>query len=213
MEENRFIYEPHCHTSETSRCGQSTGKEMVQAHYKRGYTGIFITDHFLNGNTIVSNTLPWKNRIDGFCRGYEMAKEEGDKIGLDVFFGFEYCYQHADFLIYNLDKEWLLNHENIDICEPREAFKIMREDGGFIIHAHPFRERDYINHIHLFPRDIDGVEVYNARQAKAFGMNERAVVYARMYELTQTAGADSHNAETRLGSGIVGGKKLKTSKD
>ena len=106
-----------------------------------------------------------------------------------------------------------MNHENIDICEPREAFKIMREDGGFIIHAHPFRERDYINHIHLFPRDIDGVEVYNASQAKDFGMNERAVVYARMYDLPQTAGSDSHNAENLLGSGIVVPKKIETCKD
>ena len=68
-----------------------------------------------------------------------------------MFFGFEFGVHAADFLVYNLDKEWLLQHEDIDRENARKAFALMRRDGGFIIHAHPFRERDYIDHIELFP--------------------------------------------------------------
>ena len=80
---------------------------MARAYKEMGYTGLIISDHFLNGNTTVDKTLPWEQQVAEFERGYLAAKEEGDKIGLDVFFAWE-CSMSGDFLIYGLDKEWLL---------------------------------------------------------------------------------------------------------
>lgn len=197
-----YRYETHMHTAEGSGCASATGAEMARAHKEKGWSGIFVTDHFFNGNTAVPRELPWQERVELFCKGYENALEEGKKIGIDVFFGFEYCYQAADFLVYNLDKQWLLGHEDIDRWPPREAFAQMREDGGFIVHAHPFRERNYINHIHLFPRDVDGVEAVNGGQIQYPEMNERAALYAKMYDLPVTAGSDSHHLSGLFGSGI-----------
>ena len=48
-----YKYETHMHTAEASACATSTGAEMARAHKEAGYTGIFITDHFFNGNTTV----------------------------------------------------------------------------------------------------------------------------------------------------------------
>lgn len=197
-----YRYETHMHTVEGSACGRSTGKEMVRAYKEAGYTGVFVTDHFFNGNCAVDRSLSWEEKVEQFCKGYENAKEEGDKIGLDVFFGFEYCVDAADFLVYNLSKEWLLKYPDIDRWEPRRAFAQMHADGGFIVHAHPFRERDYINHIHLFPRDVDGVEILNGGQLREPWMNERAKIYAMMYELPVTSGSDSHNAAGLPGCGV-----------
>lgn len=197
-----YKYETHMHTAEGSACASATGAEMARAHKEKGWSGIFVTDHFFNGNSAVPRELPWRERVELFCKGYENALEEGKRIGLDVFFGFEYCYQAADFLVYNLDKQWLLEHEDVDRWSPREAFAQMREDGGFIVHAHPFRERDYINHIHLFPRDVDGVEAVNGGQIQYPEMNERAALYAKMYDLPVTAGSDSHHLSSLFGSGI-----------
>ena len=42
---------------------------------------------------------------------------------------------------------------------------IVRENGGYIVHAHPFREKANaysIDMIRLMPRDVDAVETYNA---------------------------------------------------
>ena len=197
-----YKYETHMHTAEGSACASATGAEMARAHKEKGWSGIFVTDHFFNGNSAVPRELPWRERVELFCKGYENALEEGKRIGLDVFFGFEYCYQAADFLVYNLDKQWLLEHEDVDRWSPREAFAQMREDGGFIVHAHPFRERDYINHIHLFPRDVDGVEAVNGGQIQYPEMNERAALYAKMYDLPVTAGSDSHHLSALFGSGV-----------
>jgi len=197
-----YRYETHMHTVEGSACGRSTGKEMVRAYKEAGYTGVFVTDHFFNGNCAVDRDLSWEEKVEQFCKGYENAKEEGDKIGLDVFFGFEYCVDAADFLVYNLSKEWLLKYPDIDKWEPRRAFAQIHADGGFIVHAHPFRERDYINHIHLFPRDVDGVEILNGGQLREPWMNERAKIYAMMYELPVTSGSDSHYAGGLPGCGV-----------
>ena len=180
------------HTNEGSACGKSTGAEMARSYKEQGYTGIFVTDHFFNGNCAVDRSLPWEKKIELFCKGYENAKEEGDRIGLQVFFGFEYGVNAADFLVYNLDKEWLLAHPDIDKMNAREVFRLMHQDGGFIVQAHPFRERNYIDHIQLYPRDVDGVEVFNGAQKNDDYMNDRGKLYAMMYELPQTAGSDSH---------------------
>ena len=124
--------------------------------------------------------------------------------------GFEYAYHGAEFLVYNLDKNWLLNHEDIDLRSPRWALGQMHQGGAIIIQAHPFRERDYIDHIQLFPRDIDGVEAVNAAHLGAEGrrMNERAFAYARMFDLPVTAGSDSHSVGRMFGGGVELDEKL-----
>lgn len=205
-----YRYETHMHTSEGSACAISTGAEMARAHKDAGYTGIFITDHFFNGNTAVPRDLPWRERVERFCLGYENAWEEGEKIGLQVFFGFEYAYQGAEFLIYNLDKRWLLEHEDIHRMDTRQALQLMRQDGGFAIQAHPFRERGYIDHFQLYPRDIDGVEGINAAHQGPEGalMNQRALTYAKMFDLPSTSGSDTHSAQQLHGGGVAFAEKL-----
>ena len=68
-----YKYETHMHTSEGSACGKSTAAEMVRSYKEQGYTGIFVTDHFFNGNCAVDRSLNWEEKIDLFCRGYENA--------------------------------------------------------------------------------------------------------------------------------------------
>lgn len=210
-----YLYETHLHTCQASACASATGAQMARVHKEAGYTGVFITDHFFNGNTCIPPEMPWKERVALFCRGYEDAWEEGQKIGLQVFFGFEYNYHGAEFLIYNLDKQWLLDHENIDRLSPRKALALMRRDGGFVVQAHPFRERDYIDHFQLFPRDIDGVEAINAAHMGEAGkkMNQRAFQYAEMFDLPVTSGSDSHHANSLYGGGVRTPERMETPLD
>ena len=49
-----YRYETHMHTSQASACAFSTGAEMARAYAAAGYTGIFITDHFFNGNSCIT---------------------------------------------------------------------------------------------------------------------------------------------------------------
>ena len=209
-----FRYDTHLHTSQASACAFSTGAEMARAYAAAGYTGIFITDHFFNGNSCVPRDLPWAQRVERFCAGFEDAKVEGEKLGLQVFFGFEFNDSGAEFLIYNLDKQWLLEHENIDRMPTRKALSLMRQEGGFVVQAHPFRERGYLDHIQLYPRDVDAVEAVNSSHLGEEGrkMNERAFLYAKMFDLPVTAGSDSHR-EAFLPGGVEVTERFETSRD
>lgn len=210
-----YRYETHLHTRQGSACASASGAEMARAHKEAGYAGIFITDHFFNGNCAVSRDLPWAQRVEEYCRGYEEAKAEGEKIGLQVFFGLEYNYHGTEFLIYNLSKQWLLEHPDIDKVHTRTALAMMREDGAFVIQAHPFRERNYIDHFQLFPRDIDGVEAINAAHLGEEGrkMNQRAFQYAEMFDLPVTAGSDSHHTNLLFGGGVESPVRFETPTD
>ena len=195
-----YKYETHAHTSETSKCSRIGGAELARYYKSIGYTGLIITDHYFNGNTTVPRELLWEERVQLFCEGYEAAKAEGDKIGLDVFFAWEYSWGGNDFVIYGLDKDWILANPDQLTWKPREYMTKVREAGALVIHAHPFREAGYIEAVRLIPRDVDGVEVINA--ARADEDNRRADWYAESYGLLKSAGSDNHSGKCGRLAGV-----------
>ncbi len=214
MEQKEYRYETHMHTAESSACACSTGEEMARAYREAGYTGIVITDHFFYGNTAVDRKLSWSAWVERFCLGYEHAKKCGDEIGLQVFFGWESCYKGTEFLVYGLDKEWLLTHPGIRDATVEEQYQMVHEGGGMISHAHPFREEPYIPEIRLYPEYVDAVEGVNATHTspESFAhrnpvFNERALAYGREHKLALTAGSDQHTTGMLMG-GMVFPRKL-----
>ena len=97
-----YRYETHLHTAITSACSVFQPEEIVEKYTRLGYAGVFVTDHFLNGNTTVPAELPWAERVKTFMQGYRAVKAQAEGTGLDVFFGFEYSYRGTDFLVYGL---------------------------------------------------------------------------------------------------------------
>ena len=187
-----FLTETHLHTSESSACGRATGAEQAEQYKALGYDTIFVTDHFMNGNSAVDRSLPWKEQVEAYCLGFENAKKRGDEIGLTVLFGIEYCWEASDFLIYGVDKEWLLGYPDTMRVPVREFCDRVHVSGGCIVQAHPFREAGYISDIKLLPWHSDGVEVYNCGNSKEV-FNDRARWYAEQYGKTMTAGSDCHH--------------------
>ncbi|MEE0970320.1 MAG: PHP domain-containing protein [Clostridia bacterium] len=206
-----FKYETHLHTAEVSACGRASAKEQVEFYSELGFSGICITDHFFNGNTTVPrNGITWEEKVELFCRGYVNAKSAAEKTGLDVFFGWEYSYSGTDILTYGLSPEWLLENPQIMEMYWRDYCDFVREEGGVVIHAHPFREENYIKEIRLIPRNVNGAEVINCGQAEFF--NKRADEYADNYGLIKTAGSDNHTAFAQKNiAGIKTKTKIKSS--
>lgn len=210
-----YRYETHLHTKEGSACSQSTAEELVTAYKAVGYTGIMVTDHFYRGNTAVDRNCSWEDWVEAYCKGYENAKAAGDKVGLQVFFGWEESHQGTDFLIYGLDKEWLKKHPELREVTVEEQYELVRKDGGMVIQAHPYREAWYIPEIRLFPKSVDGVEVCNASHyGKDPGEDGRsaydakALAYADKYQLPYTGGSDIHNSGKLLYGGMEFSRKL-----
>lgn len=187
-----YRYETHMHTCQGSACGTSTGAEHARFYKEQGYQGIFITDHFFGGNTAVPRTGKWKDRVDWYCSGFEDAWNEGQKIGLDVFFGIEQNFAGDEYLIYGLDKQYLLDHPEMEHWTHREQIEQVHAAGGCVIQAHPFRMRGYLSAIRVCDLYADGIEVANAGNTPA--QDAYAMRYCKARGIYTIAGSDNHKS-------------------
>ena len=206
-----YLYETHMHTCQASACGRSTGKEHVHFYKDAGYTGIIMTDHFFGGNTAVNRELPWEERINLFWSGFEDAKEEGDRIGLDVFFGLEQNYAGDEYLIYGLSKEYMLAHPEMAHWNRRQQLEEVHRAGGCVIQAHPFRIRGYMERIRVGTAFCDGIEAANCGNEPLD--DARAYRMGRAMNLVMTAGSDNHFSPIPEPFGVELGKRLTSIED
>ncbi len=187
-----YKYETHLHTYPVSKCAKATVKETLQFYKQKGYDGVFITNHFLDGYINIDPGVSYEEKINFYFSDYEEAKRIEKEIGIKVFLGVEMTYDGADFLIYGLGKDWYLNHSEIMEMKRSEELKFLMENGAFIVHAHPFRNPPFVDHIHLFPDCVHGVEVING--CRSDFENSMANTYAESYGFIKTAGSDNHTA-------------------
>lgn len=190
-----YRYETHLHTCPVSGCARVGVKENLEFYKKLGYDGVFITNHFLDGNINIDKEKTYEEKIEFYFSDYENALEIGKKLGIKVFCGIELSYGGTDFLVYGLDKNWFLAHPEIMDMKKTDELALMMESGALIIQAHPFREAFYINHIRLFPRSVHGVEIENACRKEE--ENRMAKIYAEHYGLLAFAGSDNHGGDAQ----------------
>lgn len=189
---SQFLYETHLHTRGASACGVTEPEDYIDVYKRAGYAGIIVTDHFFNGNCGVDRSLPWEEMIAQYCSGYERALKAAQGKDFDVFFGIEYNFAGDEYLLYGLDKEWLLKHQNVMSVSHQQLFDMVNEAGGLMVQAHPFRMRSYIKQINLHPECVHALEVYNAGNIPE--ENAKAVILAHEHNLPCTSGSDMHNA-------------------
>jgi predicted metal-dependent phosphoesterase TrpH len=188
-----YLYETHLHTSPVSLCARAGVRETLEYYKSAGYSGVFITNHFLDGNIELEiRKKSYEEQIEFYFSDFEEGEKIGKEIGLDVFLGMEMSYGGTDFLVYGIDKEWCLAHPDMHKVKKTEMLKTIMDSGALVIQAHPFREAAYIDHIRLFPRHVHGVEVYNASRIEF--ENKLAEQYAENYGHLRFAGSDNHSA-------------------
>ena len=194
-----YLYETHLHTSPVSACATASVRENLEYYKSLGYDGVFITDHFIDGNIGGDRSLPWEQQLCFYCSAYEEGKAIGKELGLKVFFGVECSYKGTDFLLYGLTYSRLKEFSHWKEMKKSQLLAQLKEEGVLVIQAHPFREASYIDHIRIYPPQIHGVEIYNACREER--TNRMAALFAREYELIPFAGTDNHsgNKMKRLG--------------
>jgi hypothetical protein len=185
-----YRYETHLHTLPVSKCARQGVRQNLEFYASLGYDGIFITNHFLDGNINIDKNLPYEEQLEFYFSDYYEALKLSEEIGIKIFLGVEISYRGTDFLIYGLDKEWFLAHPEIMDMKKSEELAFLIENGALVIQAHPYREDRHINHIRLFPRCVHGVEVINASRPDF--ENAMADAYANAYQLLKIAGSDNH---------------------
>ena len=202
-----FLYETHLHTCEASKCGKVHGEDYIPYMMEKGYSGMIVTDHFFNGNTAVPSDLSWKERVEIYCSGYERALKAAEGKDFNVMFGVEINFNKDEYLLYGVDKKWLLENESIMKMTRKELYEAVHKAGGIMIQAHPFRERDYLSDIKLAPASaLDGIEVYNA--ANSANMNALGFEYCTRLDLPMTAGSDIHYFHDKEMGGMLFDSKI-----
>ncbi len=188
-----FKYETHLHTFPVSKCACATVSDTLDYYKSLSYDGVFITNHFLDGNINIESDLPYGERLDFYFSDYENAVKYGEEIGLKVFLGVELSYRGTDFLVYGLDKGWYVSHPEIMDMKRSDQLSFFMDNSALVIQAHPCREASYIDHIRLFPRCVHGTEIINA--CRTDEENEMAKVFAEHYDLIEFAGSDNHRGK------------------
>ena len=203
-----YIYETHLHTIEGSACSDTPGKDYIEHMKAIGYSGIIVTDHFFNGNCAIPRDLPWEKKVALYCEGYEHAYKEAEGKDFTVLFGVEFNFQGDEYLIYGIDKKWLLDHPEIMEISRKELHEAVNEAGGIMLQAHPYRERGYLSTIHLAPNDVDGCEVYNAENPD--DQNARGYKYGLENHLRMSSGSDIHHLSQKHMGGMSFPYKIET---
>ena len=197
-----FKYQMHLHTSACSACARSTAAEMVQKLAELGYAGAVITNHFYHGNTSIDRHSRWEDFLEHYKQDYLTARKLGRELGVDILFGIEEVYERGkEALIYGLEPEDLIYEPSFLNMEISEMSDFVRQKGGFIACAHPFRVRSYIPDPDRDPNPayFDGVEVFNYCNPPE--ENQKAVEYAARHGLAPISGGDVHHTD---GLGMAG---------
>ena len=116
-------------------------------------------------------------------------------------------------LIYGITPAFLYEHPELRDMRLPELSALVREAGGLVVQAHPFRVRDYIRAPweELPAEHLDGIEVYNACNDDLSNM--RAEALAEKHGLIEIAGSDAHTPSSRAQAGIVCEKRIRTERE
>ena len=184
-----YKYEMHLHTMETSRCGHVRAADQVRTYHSLGYQGLCVTDHLHNSYIDLMDCHDdWQECIRRYLYGYHLAKEEGERLGMDVIFAVELRFPEndSDYLIYGIDEKWLYDHPYVCRMDHKSFFDQFK-DQVLIIHAHPYRNCDEV-----FYDCVHGIEVVNCNP-RHDSRNALALQLAKENpRLYRTVGSDAH---------------------
>lgn len=203
---NQYLTELHLHTKESSSCSEITAREMIDAYKKEGYSTIVITDHCSKNKMERLGDISWRKKIDYVYRGFDIAKQYGNELGMNILLGVEITLQitDSDYLVYGIDKDFLYENEKIYEYTLDELYRLCNEKGFLLVQAHPFRDD-----IQLAPLEyIDGIEVFNGCQDEV-SRNDKALEYGCSANKILTSGSDFHRLGDLAQGGIITNVEIK----
>ena len=80
-----YRYDLHVHTSEVSPCGHLDVREMVRRYEEKGYSGIWLTNHFHREFEEMTEGMSWREKADFFLGPYREGKKlAGGRMTVDL---------------------------------------------------------------------------------------------------------------------------------
>lgn len=205
----KYKYELHCHTKETSLCGQVPAAEIVKMYKEAGYSGIVITDHYSPMTFKPSRVYRPQTDIDFYLSGYKEALKYADD-DFSVLLGMEIRYYATanDYLVYGVTEDFLRNNGNLMKLYPKKFYNLAKANNMLVVQAHPFRKMM----IRTNPAYLDGAEIHNGKAN--LECNLAAAEWAEKNNMQiRTSGSDFHRPSNLAVGGIITDKKIRTNDD
>ena len=185
-----------------SACGRIPVEELAELYLGAGYTTVVLSNHFSRHTfnaPAAAEAVTWEKKVEFFLSDWEKMKALS--MGrLHVLLGMEFrldCHAETDFLVYGLDGRFLLANPHILELDFKSFSALVRESGGLLIQAHPFRNNVVISD----PQLIDGAEAWNCSSRHA-SRNDVAELWADRFSLIKTSGSDLHRTYQQIAGGI-----------
>lgn len=187
------LYDLHVHTSEVSPCGHLNVQEMVSRYEEKGYSGIWLTNHFHREFEEMTRGMCWKEKAEFFLEPYRKGKELGGSrllvgLGMEIRF-----YEDPnDYLLYGMTEELLCREGERWLEMNLKSFYAAYGNRLLIIQAHPNREGSSA------PAPVQllhGMEAVNTSPRHENGNEKTQHILAVHPWLIPTGGSDSHREE------------------
>ena len=205
-----FKTETHLHTAETSPCGRVSAVEMVKQYYKAGYRTLFISDHFYEKYFESLGNLTWDEKVEQFLKGYRVAKETGEALGMHILLAAELRLNCSinDYLLYGIDENLLKCMQHVFEMTIEEFYSYAKEHGITVIQAHPYRDYKCTP----TPESVDGFEAHNSNPRHE-NFYEKVMELASEYKKPVIAGSDAHRPQDIALSGVMTRQEICTVQD
>lgn len=193
MSEGNDVYktETHLHTSPVSSCARIAAREMIRLFHQAGYTTVFVSNHLYSGFVARQGEgAPWQQVIDAYLHDYDEARDEGSKLGMHVLLACELSIGIEHFLLYGIDRDWLLASEAMMDMDPAEFYAYAKASGITVVQAHPLRDRVNIP----YPDCCDAIEAVNTNVAHE-NYDDETIALAKRHHKPMTGGSDAHKLE------------------
>jgi len=203
--------ETHLHVAQISPCGKIGAREMIELYKKAGYHTVFVSDHFIESVLRGFGEISWREKVDKFFEGYEIAKKAGEALGINVLPAAELTYNYSchDFLLYGFDKSFFYELPDIFEMPKKAVYKYAKAHGVTVVQAHPYRDGVMVPDS---PDIMDAIEAYNSNPRHE-NYTEKVLAYAKEHNLPITCGSDAHRYEDVGRGGVISEEEIKTPED
>lgn len=199
----------HAHSKGISKCCQIDGDKMVLVVKEKGMDGIILTNHYDKSYVIENDIIGLAKR---YIDEYYYVKACGDKINIKVFFGIEVTmskHNNLHMLVYGVEPEFILKYPDIYDYKIDKLSKIVHEEGGILVQAHPYRGG--IDKL-LDLKYLDGIET-NCHPLYDGSYLYRITTITKLNKKIVTCGGDYHADTHRVKCGVYLPDNISTEKE
>ena len=176
-----YLYETHCHTAESSDCGQLPAEQVVALYRAAGYDGLVI-------RRVLFRSLAFL--------GYRNARAAAQgRITVLPACELRFRENENDYLVFGMPEDYLAAHPDIFDWGIERFSRAARGEGFLLAQAHPFRDHMQV----VNPALLDMLEVFNGHPRHN---SRNGIARADLHGLPGIAGSDCH-FEAAAGRGGV----------